>query len=64
MPNFHRDPGGWGCAMPPRLIPAALSHTTSFDKVDKVVPRSDFIGLGVMEPRWYDEYITGRKKQI
>jgi hypothetical protein len=64
MPNFHRDPGVWGRAMPPRLIPAALSHSTSFDKVDKVALRPDLIGLGVMERCWYDEYITGFKKQI
>lgn len=50
--------------MPPRLIPAALSHTTSFDKVDKVAPRMEFIGLGVLEWCWYDEYITRFKKQI
>ena len=45
VPNFHHDPGGWGRSMPPRFIPAALSHTTSFDKVDKVAPRPDLNGL-------------------
>jgi hypothetical protein len=50
--------------MPPRLAAVPSSHSTSFDKVDKVVPRMDFIGLGVMEPCWYDEYITRLKKQI
>jgi hypothetical protein len=32
--------------------------------MDKVALRPELIGLGVPERCWYNEYITGFKKQI